>query len=392
MLTRYGWMLLVAAVALVVAGRLFGIVELYVLGAMAGLLPFVALAYVRTARLQLRVTRVVTPARVHAGDTTRVEVAALNRARRRTPVLQLRDPVGGTRGAQLHLAPLVGGETARAAYRLPTTHRGVVAVGPLTVEVADPFGLCSRTVQAAPLLELTVFPKIDRVAAPKGGGDRNPHGVAVHHNAVGRQGDDFYALREYVVGDDLRRVDWKSSARADELMVRQDEMPWQDRTTVVLDLRRAAHDADSLERAVSAAASVLITCAKAGHLLRLVATDGTDSGSLGGLTHVDGLLELLARAELSGSGSLRAELDALARSGTGGIIVAAIGRTTGGELEALARLQKTHRRVVTVVTNGHLPEVPRAARGLLVVDARRDDTFAGRWATLVANDRAEVPA
>jgi len=82
-------MLLVAAVALVVAGRLFGIVELYVLGAMAGLLPFVALAYVRTARLQLRVTRVVTPARVHAGDTTRVEVAALNRARRRTPVLQL---------------------------------------------------------------------------------------------------------------------------------------------------------------------------------------------------------------------------------------------------------------------------------------------------------------
>ena len=47
-------------------------------------------------------------------------------------------------------------------------------------------------------------------------------------------------------------------ARRDELMVRHEEMPWQDRTTVVLDVRRASHTAASLERAVSAAAKTLL--------------------------------------------------------------------------------------------------------------------------------------
>ena len=67
-------------------------------------------------------------------------------------------PVGGTRGALLHLAPLKPGESARAAYRLPTTRRGIIAVGPLGLEVGDPFGLAVQAAEAAPVLELTVLP------------------------------------------------------------------------------------------------------------------------------------------------------------------------------------------------------------------------------------------
>jgi len=54
---------------------------------------------------------------------------------------------------------------------------------------------------------------------------------------VGRVGDDFYALRPYVVGDDMRKVHWPSTARRDELMVRQDELPWQGRVTIPQPLR-----------------------------------------------------------------------------------------------------------------------------------------------------------
>src|SRR5438105_13844791 len=69
-------------------------------------------------------------------------------------------------------------------------------------------------------------------------------------------GIDFFALREYEMGDDLRRVHWRSTARTGELMLRQDEMPWESRATILLDNRPSTHSGDSFERAVEAAASI----------------------------------------------------------------------------------------------------------------------------------------
>ena len=69
-------------------------------------------------------------------------------------------------------------------------------------------------------------------------------------------GDEFVTLREYEVGDDLRRVHWRSTARTGELMIRQDEARWRSRAAVVLDVNPGAHDAASFEVAVEAAASV----------------------------------------------------------------------------------------------------------------------------------------
>ena len=48
-------------------------------------------------------------------------------------------------------------------------------------------------------------------------------------------------IREYRLGDDLRRIHWPSSARTDELMVRREEQQWQSRCTLLLDNRRVAH-------------------------------------------------------------------------------------------------------------------------------------------------------
>ena len=70
-------------------------------------------------------------------------------------------------------------------------------------------------------------------------------------------GDEFVTLREYELGDDLRRVHWRSTARTGELMIRQDEARWRSRAAVVLDVQPGAHDAASFEVAVEAAASVV---------------------------------------------------------------------------------------------------------------------------------------
>ena len=354
------------SVGVILAGRVFGVTELFVAGAIGLVLPVAALVAVRSSALRLRVRRTLKPARVHAGDTTRIELAVANSGARRTPTLTLTDPVDGTRGAALTLAPLHSGSSARAAYRLPTTRRGLVHVGPLRVTLEDPFGLARRRAVAAPVLELTVLPHIDPLRLPKVGGDRDPHGVAVRMNEASARGEELLGLRPYVVGDDLRTVHWKASARTGDLIVRQVEQPNQDHTTVVLDTRRTSHTVESFERAVSAVASVASAAFGQRHMLRLLAADGTDTGIGTGLAHADGILEYLATVAASGQGSLRAAFDTLGRARRGGLVVVGMGRPTAHELDSLGRLARSGCTPVAVVCEEPRPR--NAPVGVIVVD------------------------
>lgn len=366
MLTRAGWALVAVSVGVILAGRVFGVTELFVAGAIGVLLPLVALVAVRAATLRLRVRRTLKPARVHAGDTTRIELTVANSGTRRTPTLTLTDPVDGTRGAALTLAPLHASASARAAYRLPTTRRGLVHVGPLRVSLEDPFGLARRRAVAAPVLELTVLPHVHPLRLPPVGGDRDPHGVAVRINESSSRGDELLGLRPYVVGDDLRTVHWKASARTGDLIVRQVEQPNQDHTTVLLDTRRASHTPESFERAVTAVASVATAAFGQRQLLRLLASDGTDTGLGTGLAHADGILEYLATVQAQGQGSLRRALDTLGRARRGGLVVVGLGRPTALELDGLGRLARSGATPVAVVCEQPVPR--NVPLGVVLVD------------------------
>ena len=162
----------------------------------------------------------------------------------------------------------------------------------------------------------------------------DPLAGSEHPNALGRGGEDFYALRAYVVGDDLRRVHWPATARHDELMVRQDELPWQGRTTVVIDDRAGVHTAESFERMISAAASILVAGTRRQDLVRLVTASGSDSGFGAGHAHVEGLLEALACIEPQGGTDLAGAGEVLGATGVSGALVV----LTGG-----GRARRAHR-------------------------------------------------
>jgi len=347
-LTRQGWLVAVGAVLLIAVGRVLGLSELFAMGLVAGLLLIAAAVAVGAARLDLEVGRSVHPQRVQVGTPTRVELAIRNRRATTTPVLQLRDAVTGTRGADLLVAPLERGERAVAAYRLPTDRRGLIEVGPLDVAVEDPFGLTRLTTAAAPRLALTVYPRIDPIDPLPYTTGHDPLAGARQPNSLGRTGEDFYALRPYVVGDDLRRVHWPSSARHDELLVRQQELPWQGRTTVLLDVRRSAHAGDSLEVAVSAAASIVAATARRRDLIRLVTTAGSDSDFAPGSDHVDAIMEHLAVVPASHSASLRRTVEVLARRSTGGALLALVAEVPEEDLRAVASLRGRYGSVTIV--------------------------------------------
>jgi uncharacterized protein (DUF58 family) len=392
-LTRQGWLCLWGGIALLIVARLLGIGELYVFGAVALGLVAVAALYVRLTRLDLQVDRTVHPARVHAGQVSRVEVRIRNLRRTDTPVLRLRDPVSGTAGAELLVPPLDMGAASSATYRLPTDRRGIVRVGPLQVVITDPFGLAQASTTAAPRVEVTVFPRVDDIRPVPFTTGNDPLAGVLHPHELGRVGDDFYALRPYVVGDDLRRIHWPSTARHDELLVRQQEQPWQGRTTVLLDVRRASHDAESLEGAVSAAASIVTANSNRRDLVRLATTDGADSGFGSGTAHVQALLEHLAVVEAAGSASLRAMLDLVQRDGQGALIVV-VGQTAGDELKATARLRQrfglvTVVRVDTAPAGGSEAELPAATGSVIRVTP--DSPFPAAWNRAMATSSTSRP-
>ncbi len=382
MLTRQGWLVGIGAGALLLMGRVLGLVELFALGIVATALLVGAVLLVSAARLELEVGRTVHPARVHVGTSSRVDLTIRNLRATGTPVLSLRDPVSGTRGADLLVSPLGRGERTVAAYRLPTDRRGLVHIGPLQVVVGDPFGLTSLATVAAPTVALTVYPHIDQIDPLPYTTGHDPLAGARQPNSLGRTGEDFYALRPYLVGDDLRRIHWPSSARHDELLVRQNELPWQGRTTVLLDVRKAAHSGDSLEVAVSAAASIVAATARRNDLIRLVTTAGTDSDFAPGSDHVEAIMEHLAVVPAAPTGSLRRSIEMLSRRSTGGALVVLVAEVPADDLRATVHLKSRYGSLTIVHIDrsawdpgaavGPPPEVP-------ALRVTRETPFAVTW-------------
>jgi uncharacterized protein (DUF58 family) len=385
-LTRQGWLVGLGAIVLLVAGRVLGLLELFALGVVAAALIVGCVLLVHAARLELEVGRVLHPSRVHVGTPSRVELSVRNLRSGRTPVLRLRDPVSGTRGADLLVPPLSTAERTVTAYRLPTDRRGLVRVGPLDVVVNDPFGLVQVATRGAPEVQLTVLPHIDTIPPMPYTSAHDPQAGVRQLNALGRTGEEFYALRPYAVGDDLRRIHWPSSARTDELLVRQNELPWQGRTTVLLDVRAAAHQGESIELAVSAAASVVTATARRQDLVRLVTTGGTDSDFAPGAEHVNALMEHLAVLDLAHDGSLARTVDLLSGRSSGGALVAIVAAVPPEDLRRLRGLRSRYGSVTIVhidrsAWDASAPVGPALDTSALRVT--RDAPFVASWSSYV---------
>jgi len=288
-------MAVIVGVGAVLLGRLLGLSELYLIGAVLLVLVALATGVAILRPLRLAAARTVNPARLHVGSTGQVELAIRN-GEIRTPVVQMTDHVEGTNGAQLFLGPMPAGGSARAAYKLPTERRGIVGVGPVDFEATDAFGLASRRFTAPNVGQLVVYPEVIPLlpAPPSPATER--HSTADVPEFLGGRSEEFHALRPYVPGDDVRRINWPSSARHDELIVREDEAPTQNHLAVLLD-NASLTDTDALDRGCTVAASLVTAVRARNDPFRLLTLDGHDTGYVVGRGGLDRALSILAVAE-----------------------------------------------------------------------------------------------
>ena len=261
-LTVRGRCFLAAGAAAIICGIQIGERDFVRIGLLAALVPVLAWLLLRRTERDVWVRRNVSNLQVEAGETAQVEV---RRRQRRSPhraccCWRRSSPPRSGEHQRFVVDPLRRGGEATLRYLVQTEHRGRYPLGPMHVRVADPIGMVDldQTLPSTASILVTPrtepLPRIPLTGRWAGAGDNRTRDL------LGGGSPDV-TIREYRLGDDLRRIHWPTSARVDQLMVRREEQQWQSRCTLLIDNRRISHrgyGADSsMETAVSAAASIM---------------------------------------------------------------------------------------------------------------------------------------
>ena len=372
MLTRQGWNCLAAGIIAIVIGRIFAIVELFVIGAGFLVAVMVALLFVRLRRPRVSATRWVHPTVLVAGDTGRVDLRLEYQDAIRSTSFELAERVSRANAtdyvARLSVAPLAPGTRSSAGYQLPTTVRGIVQLGPLDVEIRDPLGIATTTAVAAGTDSVTVAPRTYLLKMPVLGQGQLGRHLVVQARRLG-QGE-FHGLRTYVDGDEPRSIDWKASARSENLFVKEHTVEGLKRCTVVFDANPTSYlDADGFERGVTAAASLVHSSEQAGLTTRFVTSGGID---LRGPETGANTLSVLARIEPDSSPLGQLDRD----PGEGlGLIILVTGSNGSSGWRAIQAIVDP-----TLTTIGVTTDV--RSRSAIGVSARSEVEFLDTWSAI----------
>ena len=191
------------------------------------------------------------------------------------------------------------------------------------------------------------------------------------------------------MGDDLRRVHWRSTARLGNLMLRQDEVRVSEVATVLLDTRAGAHRDDSFERALEVAASLTAALVEDGRRLRFVTTggfeaefDGARPGSPVGnrarrwatvLEHLG-----LVTPDPGGPGAFALAVESIRRH-PAGPLAAVVADAAPAEFAALGALRSRLGLVLIArCESDGAPSAPAVA-GVVVVPVHDVEGFPGAW-------------
>jgi uncharacterized protein (DUF58 family) len=383
--TARGVGLAVAAAALIASGWLWGYPELAALGAAAAL-ACVAAGSVIAAKPRLDVARTVTPDRVSVGHTATVQLTVRNTGRWRAVNARAVDaygtvqiygsqasPSGGieTRRVAVPLARLRPGKSAGASYVISAERRGVVDAGPLGIGKRDLLGLAATAGNFGPTARLWIHPRLHQLARTPDGLARSLEGTA---DKVEQGSLTFHALREYVIGDELRHVHWRTSARIGKLMVKEHLDTSLPTVAIAIDDRAESWPhPDPFEAACEAAYSVLTACFRAEYHAALVPASGARLSGAGRDSYGDLLAELAPNAK----DTLDAYVARLTAARYGDTLVWITG--TEPPTDRLAQLKRAYPTVIAVHLAHGLPTSASLAGGLPTVRAADGEQFAAAW-------------
>ncbi len=347
--TTRGWAALGIGLALPILWFAFGEAVMLAVGTFLVFAVLIGIALVRAATPSISISRTIAPLQVHDGDRAVVRIGLV--ASRTIHAATVTDEVHGLGTARFTANRIEADTPIEARYEVLCRPRGVYRIGPATVVIEDPLGVAESIGLAHNIDRLVVFPAVEDLTGLPAGRGLDPSADATRASFSQVGGEDFFTLREYQVGDDLRRVHWPTSAKRDELMIRQLEAHWQSKALLILDPRAISYADDaSFEHAVSGIASVLRHFYRSGYRPTLWAGGSSfvlvDSAD----TYARAMEELAMVRVTEPIDLTRALASQRGRQGTGGVLLMMTGVPDDPALAAFRTLDRDFdRRVLMAV-------------------------------------------
>jgi uncharacterized protein (DUF58 family) len=338
-----------------------------------GLLLLFVLALINILRpSRMTIDRAIQPPRVPKGSPAIAVLTFANRGRRTIGVTVANQPFGDI-SVRTVIPKMRRGERGMRTYRLPTRRRGIFEVGPVEVTRRDAFELFRASRQHGETERIWVYPRVLGFRTLPTGQTRHLEGPSSDTSPQGNI--TFHRLREYVVGDDLRLVHWRSSARTGTLVVKHNVDTSQPYTVLLFDQRPDRYTAEAFEEAVDVAASVAVSGSANKAPVELRTTDGT---TIGGprLREVTPLIDHLTGIEPDSDGSLQAQLIALRRARGGTSFVLVTGVLDFADLPYVTALRRRFDRLVVLCIDPDKPAPPHFPGVRIIVAADADEACA----------------
>lgn len=216
--------------------------------------------------------------RLRLGEAGSVTLLVRNPGRRAVRGT-LRDAWPPSAGAAPAVVPVAvpPGEARRVTTVLHPTRRGDRRAARVTVRAYGPLRIAARQGSHLVPWAVRVLPEFAsrRHLPEKLAGLRELEGRRM--SLMRGQGSEFDSLREYVVGDDVRSIDWRATARRDDVMVRTWRPERARRVVLVLDTGRTSAgrvgDMPRLDASMDACLLLAALAARAGDRVDLLAYD-----------------------------------------------------------------------------------------------------------------------
>ncbi|MGB8648300.1 MAG: DUF58 domain-containing protein [Anaerolineae bacterium] len=357
-------------IVIVVVAFFVGSESLFYLAYVLGGLVLLSYLWMRQAPYSLQVERRF-PTRAFYGEEVGAEVSVTNRGRLPILWMELHESLPlalHVPNFERRVVSLAPGGQARVTYRLACRRRGYYQLGPLNLRLGDFFDLApEREVQGVenPFI---VYPRIiplQRLGLPS----RIPYGELASRLRIFEDPSRIFGVREYQPGDSLRQINWKSSARAEQLLVKRLQPAIALNTLILLNLN--VEDYSLKARADAGEVGIIVAASIAAHLVEQrqragLAVLGQDAVSaqvglqiippLRGREHLMRMLELLARVELDATPPFAPILSqATANLGWGSSIVVITPGSGDSLTPAILELRRRGFHLILVATDPQAP-------------------------------------
>ncbi|HEY3332906.1 MAG TPA: DUF58 domain-containing protein [Capsulimonadaceae bacterium] len=300
-----------AAIFLLVVAALLGAQQMYLMAVVVAVVPGVSWLMGFLFSKGIECDRQM-PATCHVHERIRVRVTVRNTTFFPRFFLRISDRMPRWlrfAGSDTPQGPLIlslwPGDAEDVTYYIEPLKRGQYHVGPMRLLSSDPLGFSTFRKTLNDQADIIVYPEVLPMRPEfldAGGG----HGWQDQDSAQSRgSGTDFDGVREYRPGDELRRVNWKSTARTGVLAVTEYSQGYANSILVALDTSKDAY-ADSgaglesaLEYGVTLAASIVGAGLRFGSPTSLITCDdlATATTPMRGIEHLPTALDMLARCE-----------------------------------------------------------------------------------------------